>query len=93
MAFIVTEPSGNQPITDIDRLMVQEFRDFTQDVALAIRNLQSLMTQTGTGNPEGAVAATVGVFYIDTSALPGSKLYVKEVDSVSGDETLGWSLT
>lgn len=42
---------------------------------------------TGTGSPEGVVAARVGTLYTRTDGTPGATLYVKE----SGTGTTGWA--
>ena len=44
--------------------------------------------ETGTGTPEGVIVASVGKWYVDTSAGAGSGIYFKE----SGEENTGWVL-
>lgn len=47
---------------------------------------------TGTGSPEGVQEARVPRSYVDTSAAPGSTYYVKRLNDISGDRTMGWRL-
>lgn len=46
----------------------------------------------GTGSPEGVVASRQDRIYRDITGVAGSILYVKNVDDVAGDKTLGWIL-
>lgn len=46
----------------------------------------------GIGSPEGVVASRQDRIYRDTTGVAGSILYVKNVDDVAGDKTMGWIL-
>lgn len=68
----------------------------TQDLNLFTEACASLAEITlpaiGTGNPEGVLEAKQGKLYFDTAGSPGSRLYFKQVDDISGDKSLGWGL-
>ena len=66
--------------------MLQRFRDWTQAIT---RLLNVLNPASGTGSPEGVLAADAGKLYRNTA---GPSLYWKSVDDVAGDATLGWLL-
>lgn len=46
----------------------------------------------GVGSPEGVVASRQDRLYRNTAGTAGNILYVKNVDDVAGDKTLGWIL-
>ena len=54
-------------------------------ITTAVNNLQPL---TGTGTPESSIVASVGRWYVDTSAGAGTGIYFKE----TGDGDTGWIL-
>lgn len=47
---------------------------------------------SGSGSPEGVVPSRSKRLYMDTAGTAGSILYIKQVDDVAGDNTLGWIL-
>lgn len=47
---------------------------------------------TGIGDPEGVVPSRSTRLYMDTTGTAGSILYIKQVDDVAGDKTMGWVL-
>lgn len=51
-------------------------------------SLNLLLTNTGSGSPEGSLSAPVGSWYVDTSAAPGTGMYFKE----TGTGNTGWIL-
>lgn len=59
-----------------------EFQIWLDQITTAVNNMPPL---TGTGSPEGAVAARTGRWYVDTTT-PGTGIYLKE----SGDGNTGW---
>ena len=56
------------------------------------RQVTNLQVLTGSGSPEGVVAAQITTFYMDTSGSAGSILYVKQLADIGGDVTKGWIL-
>jgi len=66
--------------------MSQDFFVWSREVT---DKLNFLTPATGAGSPEGVVTAEIGKFYIDTTAAPGSVLYVKQF----GSGSTGWVLT
>tara|TARA_R110002096_G_scaffold57029_1_gene144983 strand:+ start:42 stop:290 length:249 start_codon:yes stop_codon:yes gene_type:complete len=59
---------------------------------LWIENMTADSLITGDGSPDGAVRADAGREYMDTSGVAGAIKYIKQVNSVLGDQTLGWVL-
>lgn len=79
----VIPPNPNASIVDDNGWMNQRFRTFIKALAG-----QSLII--GSGNPENAVEAGQGAFYMDESATTGDLLYMKRVSDISGNKTQGW---
>jgi len=67
--------------------MHESFRDWTNQITDEV-NLRSVIV--GTGSPEGVVSAKRTKKYMDDTGVPGSIEYIKQVNDVAGDETLGW---
>ena len=82
----IMPPSANRPLLDDQGTMTQQ----TRKVMNAIARLSIL---EGSGSPEGVIEARATRFYMDTAGVAGAILYIKQVDSISGDKTLGWILT
>lgn len=74
-----------QPIVNTEGTMEQPFRQWTQDVSLAIPII-------GSGSPEGVVEARQYSIYLDTSGSAGSIQYRKMLPEIGGDRTQGWVL-
>jgi hypothetical protein len=74
-----------QPIVDPAGTMEQPFRQWTQDVSLAIPII-------GSGSPEGVVEARQFSIYLDTAGSAGSIQYRKMLPEIGGDRTQGWVL-
>ena len=52
-----------------------------------------LQITTGVGSPEGVLSADQTKLYLDTAnTIAGGDLYIKTLDSVLGDDSLGWAL-
>lgn len=79
----VVPPSPAIPLTDSSGMMDQEFRAFTQKIAL-----RALII--GSGAPNGVVEAGQGALYMDESAATGDIQYIKRLADVGGDKTQGW---
>ena len=78
--------TGVTPITEATRQMTARFRKWVTDIT-------NLQIAESTGSPEGVLSAKASKLYRDTSATnPGTDLYIKRFDEVSGDKTLGWEL-
>lgn len=70
----------NQPVVDDDGKPLQNLQVFSEQVA-------ALAFLTGSGSPEGVVSARQLRQYMDTVT---GQTYIKRVDDVGGDTTLGW---
>lgn len=46
----------------------------------------------GDGSPEGVIMASSRRLYMDTAGTSGNILYIKKVNDISGDRTMGWIL-
>lgn len=46
----------------------------------------------GTGSPEGVIEAEADRFYKDVAGGVGTILYIKNLDDIGGDRSLGWVL-
>jgi|GEM_PF-2888572 len=62
----------------------QEFHNWMAQITEAVNNTPPL---TGSGTPEGNIIASVGRWYVDTSAAVGTGIYFKE----TGDGDTGWA--
>lgn len=78
-------PTATDPLVEENRTMTQQTRTFMNAVA-------RLALLTGSGSPDGVQDARAERLYMDTTGLAGSVLYIKQVDAVGGDSTLGWIL-
>ena len=54
-------------------------------------NLQTIIS--GVGSPDGVVEALATKQYMDSTGPAGAILYIKQVNDIAGDKTLGWILT
>lgn len=70
----------NRPIVDEQLRPLQNLQVFSEQVA-------ALAFLTGSGSPEGVVSARQLRQYMDTDT---GDTYIKRVDDVGGDTTLGW---
>ena len=70
-------------VVDENGNMLINFKTWTQLVS----NLSML---DGTGSPEGVESAMRTRLYMDTAGSPGSRLYIKTVDAVAGNDKNGW---
>lgn len=84
MAIRQTIPNQSWPIVS-NSLMTQDFYTFIQAVGNSIPIV-------GTGSPEGVITATQRAFYIDEAGSAGSVLYVKKLNDIGGNKSLGWVL-
>lgn len=74
-----------RPIVNQQGIMSQESRVF-------FAQLSERVASFGEGIPEGAVSAVQGATYYDVSAVQGQRHYIKLLDDINGDSTLGWGL-
>lgn len=77
--------TATEPILEENLTMTQQTRTFMNAVA-------RLSLLTGSGSPEGVLEANAERLYMDTTGTTGNILYIKQVDSVARDKTLGWIL-
>jgi len=61
------------------------FRDF-------ILQVSEESMAIGSGSPEGLLEASKGKRYMDEDGTTGSILYIKKLESISGDRSQGWIL-
>ena len=71
----------NQPVTDDKFRPLQNLQVFSEQCA-------ALSFLSGTGSPEGVVSARKLRQYMDDAT---GQTYIKRVDDVGGDTTLGWA--
>lgn len=74
------------PLGDLGRLIVRLY-DVFRGHARAINDMDDRSVLRGEGTPEGAITASVGRLYVDTTGGAGTVLYVKE----SGTGNTGWA--
>ncbi len=89
VAVNIVPPDSVNAIVFENLSMHGTFRDWANQITDEV-NLRSFIV--GTGSPEGVVNAKQTKKYMDDTGVPGSIEYIKQVDDVAGDETLGWVL-
>lgn len=82
---MITQLNLTKPITDEKGNMQPLFYQWM----LSITNLQTIV---GEGSPEGVVQARVARFYLQTDGAAHNILWVKVVDAIAGDRSMGWQL-
>lgn len=85
MATKITGLPVTRPIVGGDGILTQEARSY-------FTTLTNRSMIVGNGSPAGIVEAEQGALYLDEDGATGAILYVKSVDSVSGDKAGGWVL-
>ena len=85
MAEIVPLSGNNALVEPETGRQTQQARNFFNSLAL-------LSVLEGSGSPEGVVQAKATRLYMDTAGTAGSILYIKQVDSLAGDNKSGWVL-
>ena len=80
----LTIPEYTSAITQDDK-QTQQLNDF-------FLLLSELDVATGSGSPEGVLAAGITKQYMDTAGTAGSILYIKRDADIGGDKTQGWIL-
>lgn len=81
----LTKPTPFNPFVTADGITNQE-------ATLWIENITQLSTANGTGDPNGVISGPIGRAYVDIAAAPGAVFYVKQLNDVGGDTSLGWIL-
>lgn len=51
-----------------------------------------LSIKVGSGSPEGVLEGKQTELYMDTSGAAGAILYIKQLDAIGTDRTMGWVL-
>lgn len=74
------------------RSIVTEAGLLTQEASFYFQQLEQLAPISGTGNPEGIVDGQASRTFYDLQGGPGAIIYIKTVDDIGGDTTLGWVL-
>lgn len=90
MAINNAELSFDRPITELDGTLTLQSRSYFAALDDAI-NLRAIIS--GVGSPEGVIEALATKQYMDTTGIANTLLYIKRVNDVAGDKTLGWILT
>jgi len=85
----IVPPDSNRAIILIDQSMHESFRDWAIQITDQV-NLSSMLE--GSGDPDGVQSAKRKKEYMDTSGVSGAIKYIKQVDDIAGDTTLGWVL-
>lgn len=83
------------PIVETNGVLTQESRIFFDILYALVADYEAkaaLIPTSGTGSPEGVLAAPVGATYYDLGAVAGSRTYLKIATDVGGDITQGWEL-
>lgn len=73
--------------------VVDEMGKPTQKLQLFSEEVAALPLIIGTGSPEGIYESKAGRMYFNLTGGSGNNLYVKSVDSISGNRKNGWILT
>lgn len=89
MAINNNELSFDRPITESDGSLTIQSRTYFLALDDAV-NLSTVIS--GTGSPEGAIEALATKQYMDLAGVAGAIKYIKQVDDVAGDKSLGWVL-
>ena len=55
-------------------------------------SVSNLSTIVGTGSPEGAIQARQTRLYLQTDGAANQILWVKKLDDIGGDRSMGWEL-
>ncbi len=76
---------ANESVVDATGKPLQVLRLFSEGVS-------TLPPFIGTGSPEGVVEARQTRFYMDDAGVAGAILYMKQLDDIAGDKTMGWVL-
>ena len=79
----VIVPTLGDKLTFDDGSATLLMHQWMEAITEALNNYQPL---TGSGSPEGSVEASVGRWYVDTSAASGTGIYFKQ----TGDGDTGW---
>ena len=90
MAINNSELSFDRSIIEDNGTLTLQSRSYFAALDAAI-NFQTIAR--GTGSPEGVVEAFATKRYMDDAGTASAILYIKQVDDVAGDKTLGWVLT
>lgn len=73
------------PIVDKNGILTQQAQSFFE----VIYNRALIF---GTGSPEDFVSAQKGAEYMDEAGVAGAIKWIKQFDSIGGDDKKGWTL-
>jgi len=82
---LITQLPRQIPITDTKGLMMEIFFNW-------MLNVTNLSTLVGTGSPEGVQEARQARFYLQTDGAATQIMWVKKLNDIGGNRTLGWEL-
>ena len=80
-----TPPSADRPFLEEDLTPSEQSRSWINAVTLSIPII-------GTGSPEGVVEAQQRQTYLDEAGTDNTTSYIKRVNDIAGDKTMGWVL-
>lgn len=81
---MITQPDRKLPVTK-DGFSTEVFFNW-------MLNVTNMSVLKGIGSPEGVVQARSTRFYMDSTGVSGSILYIKRDDDIAGDRSQGWVL-
>lgn len=80
------------PVNPLGRTesVVDEQGRATEKLSLFSEDVARLSMLTGAGSPEGVVSARRTRIYMDEEGVSGAVMYIKQMDDIGGDRSLGW---
>jgi hypothetical protein len=84
------ELSFDRPITEANNTLTLQSRNYFTALEDLIKEQIVL---DGIGSPEGVVEAKATRRYMDATGISGSVMYIKQVDDIAGDASMGWVLS
>lgn len=80
------------PVNPLGRTesVVDEQGRATEKLSLFSEDVARLSILTGAGSPEGVVSARRARIYMDEEGVAGAVMYIKQMDDIGGDRSLGW---
>jgi hypothetical protein len=80
------------PVPQQAQAIVDEEGQMQQTFQIWVEQMTDLDMIVGTGSPEGVVEARQTREYMDDAGTAGLIKYIKKLDDVGGDKSLGWIL-
>jgi len=80
------------PVPQQFQAIVDDQGNMQRPFQIWVEQMTDLDIIVGTGSPEGVVEARQTREYMDDAGTAGSIKYIKKLDDVAGDKSLGWIL-